>query len=565
MELSYNAALLFAKFIDQCCDGADHPTCIVLLFQFLFNKQRSVVTSPVTMWLDGLDIALSRLRTHPAAAAHLPAIAGCSVSGQQHGTVYWAQGASQQLAALRSADFTTAAESARPLLTLNELLAGCFARRECPIWADSSTVKQCQQLESALGGALAVAQATGSAAYPRFSGNQIAKIAAAEADSTWARCERVSLVSSFVTSVLIGAVAPIDCADASGMNLMDISTKQWHSAALAATGASGLAEKLGTIVDSHTVVGTLCAAAAAKYGLPLSCAVVAGSGDNPNAMAAMGLTAATDKSSTSSSSSSSSSSSAAAGGQDVAVSLGTSDTAMGVTTDAPVPAIEGHIMRSALSPSACFAMLVYKNGGVTRQSVRDRYAAADWTAFAEALASSQPGNAGIIGLLLDLPEITPQTDRTGRFFATVSEPDNCMSEQQLGLNNAQIVRAVVEGRFLSMRGRLLRMGVAQPKRVLAVGGASSNKGMMQVSKSNIMYHVCWYCCSITVYSTCRTLSVVNTAVWTVLLITWCSVVLQQCLLAVYIHGVVLLRCVCSQAAAVPLTTCRVRKHSHHLC
>jgi xylulokinase len=451
------------------------PTAAVPLL-----RQRSVVTSPVTMWLDGLDMALSKLRSHPKAAPHLPSIAGCSVSGQQHGTVYWAQGASERLAALRSADFTTAAESARPLLTLNELLAGCFARRECPIWADSSTVAQCQQLESALGGALAVARATGSAAYPRFSGNQIAKIADTEGSSTWARCERVSLVSSFVTSVLIGAVAPLDCADASGMNLMDISTKQWHSAAIAATGASDLAGKLGPIVDSHTVVGTLCAAAAAKYGLPLDCAVVAGSGDNPNAMAAMGLTAATDSSS---SSGSSSSSSAATSGQDVAVSLGTSDTAMGSTTGEPVPAVEGHIMRSALSPSACFAILVYKNGGVTRQSVRDRCAAGSWTGFEEALSSSVPGNGGVIGLLLDLPEITPQTDRTGQFFATVSEPNRCVSEQQLGLSDAQIVRAVVEGRFLTMRGRLLKMGVAQPKRVLAVGGASSNKGMMQVSST----------------------------------------------------------------------------------
>jgi xylulokinase len=431
------------------------------------------------MWLDGLDMALSKLRAHPKAAPHLPAIAGCSVSGQQHGTVYWAQGASQRLAALRSADFAAAAvEIARPLLTLNELLTGCFARRECPIWADSSTVAQCQQLEGTLGGALAVARATGSAAYPRFSGNQIAKIAGAEGGSTWARCERVSLVSSFVTSVLIGAVAPLDCADASGMNLMDISTKQWHSAAIAATEASGLAEKLGSIVDSHTVVGSICAAAAAKYGLPLNCAVVAGSGDNPNAMAAMGLNAATDTGS-----SSNSSSSAAVSGQDIAVSLGTSDTAMGNTTAEPVPAVEGHIMRSALSPSACFAMLVYKNGGVTRQSVRDRCAAGSWTGFEEALSSSAPGNGGVIGLLLDLPEITPQSDRTGRFFATVNEPNRCVSEQQLGLSDTQIVRAVVEGRFLSMRGRLLKMGVAQPKRVLAVGGASSNKGMMQVSNT----------------------------------------------------------------------------------
>lgn len=56
-----------------------------------------------------------------------------------------------------------------------QALAGCFARRDCPIWADSSTTRECHELEEALGGAKAVAEATGSAAYCRFSGNQVNK------------------------------------------------------------------------------------------------------------------------------------------------------------------------------------------------------------------------------------------------------------------------------------------------------------------------------------------------------------------------------------------------------
>lgn len=55
----------------------------------------------------------------------------------------------------------------------SQALAGCFARRDCPIWADSSTTRECQALEEALGGAKAVAEVTGSAAYCRFSGNQV--------------------------------------------------------------------------------------------------------------------------------------------------------------------------------------------------------------------------------------------------------------------------------------------------------------------------------------------------------------------------------------------------------
>ena len=41
---------------------------------------------------------------------------------------------------------------------------------------DSSTGKQCRELEDKLGGAQRVADMTGSRAYERFTGNQIAKI-----------------------------------------------------------------------------------------------------------------------------------------------------------------------------------------------------------------------------------------------------------------------------------------------------------------------------------------------------------------------------------------------------
>ncbi|CAN0568890.1 unnamed protein product, partial [Ectocarpus sp. 12 AP-2014] len=41
-------------------------------------------------------------------------------------------------------------------------------------------------------------------------------------------------------------------------------------------------------------------------------------------------------------------------------------------------------------------------------------------------------------------------------------------------------RAVVEGRFLSMRGRMQRMGIPRPTAVLATGGGTNSPAMMQV-------------------------------------------------------------------------------------
>ncbi|KAL0150640.1 hypothetical protein M9458_054057, partial [Cirrhinus mrigala] len=52
----------------------------------------------------------------------------------------------------------------------------CFAVQDSPVWMDSSTADQCQFLEAAVGGAQRLADITGSRAYERFTGNQIAKI-----------------------------------------------------------------------------------------------------------------------------------------------------------------------------------------------------------------------------------------------------------------------------------------------------------------------------------------------------------------------------------------------------
>ena len=52
---------------------------------------------------------------------------------------------------------------------------------------------------------------------------------------SYARTDRIHLVSSWLASLLAGAHAPIDRGDGSGMNLMELATGQWSRAAIDAT------------------------------------------------------------------------------------------------------------------------------------------------------------------------------------------------------------------------------------------------------------------------------------------------------------------------------------------
>lgn len=162
------------------------------------HRARSVVTSPVLMWVEAFDVLLSQLSRDGFAFSRLAAI---SASGQQHGSVYWGLGASETLATLD------------PEQNLHTQLLQSFSVADSPVWMDSSTQVQCKQRETAAGGASALAKLTGSKAYTRFTGNQIAKLAL-ESRERIKHTERISLVSSFIASLMTGKYAGIDTSDA---------------------------------------------------------------------------------------------------------------------------------------------------------------------------------------------------------------------------------------------------------------------------------------------------------------------------------------------------------------
>lgn len=75
-----------------------------------------------------------------------------------------------------------------------------------PVWLDSSTTKECNHMTDTFGGEHNIRSFSGSAACLRFSGHHVTQLRTTN-PAVFAETYRVSLVSSFCTSVLIGDIA----------------------------------------------------------------------------------------------------------------------------------------------------------------------------------------------------------------------------------------------------------------------------------------------------------------------------------------------------------------------
>ncbi|XP_037004104.2 xylulose kinase isoform X1 [Artibeus jamaicensis] len=391
------------------------------------------VTSPVLMWVQALDSILEKMKTSGFDFSRVLALSG---AGQQHGSIYWKAGASRVLTSLS------------PDLPLHEQLQACFSIGDCPVWMDSSTTAQCRQLEASVGGAQALSGLTGSRAYERFTGNQIAKIYQQNPEA-YSHTERISLVSSFAASLFLGSYCPIDYSDGSGMNLLHIRDKVWSQACLRAC-APRLEEKLGPPVPSCSVVGAVSSYYVQRYGFSPECKVVAFTGDNPASLAGMRLEEG-----------------------DIAVSLGTSDTLF-LWLQEPTPALEGHIFCNPVDPQHYMALLCFKNGSLMREKIRDESAACSWSEFSKALQSTEMGNSGNLGFYFDVMEITPEMIGRHRFSAENREVSAFPKDVE--------VRALIEGQFLAKRIHAEGLGyrVMPRTKILATGGASHNRDILQV-------------------------------------------------------------------------------------
>lgn len=387
-----------------------------------------VVHSPPLMWVEALEILLDQLRGAGVDMGSIHAIAG---SGQQHGTVYLNESAAGVLGGLR-AD-----------LSLAEQLKEIFSRSTAPVWMDTSTHRQCEQIEAAVGGRDRLLDLTGNTAFERFSGPQIRKFAQHEPEA-YERTANICLVSSFIASLFAGRLVPVDAGDGSGTNLMDIRTRHWSAAALAAT-APGLEHRLLPVIEADAAVGSVCPFWVERHGLSPSCQILPFSGDNPCSLIGLGLVEP---------------------GQ-LALSLGTSDTFFACMDEVRVSRSGEGALFASPDGEHYMALICFLNGSLAREAVRDEYGL-DWDGFAAALRQTAPGNDGGLMLPYFAAEIVPHVAKAGILRRDLDPTDGAAN-----------VRAVIEAQAMSSRIHAEWMGIDVTS-ISVTGGASANMEILQI-------------------------------------------------------------------------------------
>ncbi|KAG9014379.1 hypothetical protein FRB94_012785 [Tulasnella sp. JGI-2019a] len=403
------------------------------------------MTCPVVVWLESMDILMKRLQDRGVEFGRVLAVSGAA---QQHGSVYWKKSGCEALGKLD------------PKKPLAEQLGDAFSLPRAPLWQDSSTTVECRALEEAVGGAQNLSDRTGSRAYERFTGSQIKRIHDAEA-SAYDNTARISLISSFVASLFLGTIAPIEQSDASGMNLMDLKSGHWDEELLKLCGGDSLRSKLGDQpAPGGTDLGRVSKWWVERFGFNDDCIVAPFTGDNPSSIVSLSSPG------------------------DAILSLGTSTTllvSIPPSSEPPTCMTNSHLLGHPTTPGGYIAMLCYKNGDLARKEVRDEHYGGSWEKFDESILSSPAGNNNNLGFFFPMREIIPDGVigeyhfQNGKAVGT-----NHLADSKIPYSYS---RAICETQLLSIKARLshiLAHGSDPLHRCIVTGGASANSTILHL-------------------------------------------------------------------------------------
>lgn len=426
---------------------AEYKTKYGITKGVISNEKSGEIVSPVHMWLEAMDNVFGQMKK---AGFPFEQVCGMSGSAMQHGSVFWSKKAASALGSMEGAS------------SLSEALQGAFASTISPNWQDHSTGSEIKDFEQVAGGPDNLAQRTGSRAHYRFTGLQIRKLAVRSEPSIYKETDRISLVSSFVASVLLGEVTSIEEADACGMNIYNIPNGDYDDEliALAAgvhpdldkatqleteAGVQELKRKLGLINEvNFEALGKISPYFVSKYGFSPKAKIYSFTGDNLATIISLPLQQ-----------------------NDTLISLGTSTTVLLVTENYSASS-QYHLFKHPTMRNAYMGMICYCNGSLAREKVRDslnekfKVEQNSWDKFNDLLDESVDFDKKL-GIYFPLGEIAPNA--SAQFKRCQLAKDNSIDEvKEWDVEND--VSSIVESQTISCRVR------AGP--MLSLSGASAS-------------------------------------------------------------------------------------------
>jgi xylulokinase len=361
-------------------------------------------------WVTALDITMEAVLIQ----IDRTSVKGIGVSGQQHGFV--------------------------PLDKDGQVI------RPAKLWCDTSTTEECAILTKKLGGTKALIRKAGLAMLPGFTAPKILWLKRHE-PKNYAKLRHVLLPHDYLNFYLTG-VYFMEFGDASGTALMNVRNRTWSKAVIDAIDPK-LADYLPPLSPSDSIVGTLQADIAAKYGLGNDVVVSAGGGDNM--MGAIGTGNVKPGV--------------------VTASFGTSGTIYAHADD-PVIDPSGEIAAFCGSTGGWMPLLCTMNVTTVTEQVRALFNY-DHDALSEAVAATPAGSGGLIMLPYLEGERTPNIPGgSGVYFGL----------NQQTLNPHHMARAAMEGVTMGMNyglRRLTELGV-KPREIRVTGGGARSAVWRQI-------------------------------------------------------------------------------------
>lgn len=318
--------------------------------------------------------------------------------------------------------------------------------RPAKLWCDTSTMAECEEITSKLGGLKPAIRALGNAVLPGFTAPKILWLKKHE-PKNYERLATVLLPHDYLNFWLTGERV-MEYGDASGTALLDVRKRKWSQAAIDAIDPE-LAGKLPPLIASDLPAGRLQKSTAKELDIRSDVVVSAGGGDNMMGAIGTGNTRAGV----------------------ITASFGTSGTIY-ACAEKPVVDPAGEIAAFCDSTNRWLPLLCTMNVTTATEMIRN---IAGWTheKYSATIARVPAGSGGLMLLPYLEGERTPNVPAGTGVLLGVN---------QRTYGTEFLARAAMEGVTLGMNyglRRLAELGV-KPTQIRATGGGAKSKSWRQI-------------------------------------------------------------------------------------